>query len=203
MPRAVLLALLVVCLVHSSLQAQRAGATLHSSSAYRSPVRSGFVGQRGSNRFSPRHSALRRESSVFDFAPYYLPLEESFGDAQPDAEGVPEGPLPPVVILQSSERQSREPEPRASKPLVIEIPGVANSRATKVSPPTLFILATGERLETRRFVLTASALSVSIDRQQRTIPLDMLDLEATSIANRERGIDLRIPADRTEISLSF
>jgi hypothetical protein len=200
MPRAVLVALLVACFVDSALQAQRAGATLHGGRAYRSAVRSGFIGQGDSNRFSPRHSYLRRESSVSDFAPYYLPLDESLGDAQPDAAGVPEGPLPPVVIL---ERRSREPEPRAPKPLVIEIPGVANSKTAKMSPPTLFILATGERLETRRFVLTASTLSVSIDRQQRTIPIAMLDLDATSIANRERGIDLRIPADRTEISLSF
>jgi hypothetical protein len=31
----------------------------------------------------------------------------------------------------------------------------------------------------------------------------MLDIDATVTANRERGIDLRIPADRNEISLSF
>ena len=70
-------------------------------------------------------------------------------------------------------------------------------------PPTIFILANGERLETRRFLLTASNLSFSIGRQQRTIPLDRLDLDATIAANHERGIDLRIPADRNEISLSF
>jgi len=64
-------------------------------------------------------------------------------------------------------------------------------------------LANGERFEARRFVLTASNLSVSIDRQQRTVPFDMLDVNATITANHERGIDLRIPADRTEISLSF
>ena len=38
---------------------------------------------------------------------------------------------------------------------------------------------------------------------QRTIPLDMLDINATIAANREREVDLRIPADRNEISLSF
>jgi hypothetical protein len=68
---------------------------------------------------------------------------------------------------------------------------------------TIFVLATGERLEARRFMLTASDLAVVIDRQQRTIPLHMLDIDATVTANRERGIDLRIPTDRNEISLSF
>ena len=70
-------------------------------------------------------------------------------------------------------------------------------------PPTIFILANGERLETRRYVLTVSRLSVNIERRQRTLPLDMLDIDATIAANRERGIDLQIPIDRTEISLSF
>ena len=70
-------------------------------------------------------------------------------------------------------------------------------------PPTIFILANGERLETRRFLLTATNLSFSVDRQPRTIPLDRLDLDATIAANQDRGIDLRIPADRNEISLSF
>jgi hypothetical protein len=52
-------------------------------------------------------------------------------------------------------------------------------------------------------VLTASNLSASLDRHQRTIPLDILDINARFAANRERGIDLRVPADRDEISLSF
>jgi hypothetical protein len=46
-------------------------------------------------------------------------------------------------------------------------------------------------------------LSVSIDRQRRNVPLSLLDLGATLSANRERGIDLRIPDDRNEISLGF
>lgn len=55
----------------------------------------------------------------------------------------------------------------------------------------------------RRFLLTASVLSFNVDRQQRVVPFDMLDIEATISANHERGIDLRIPADQNEISLSF
>jgi hypothetical protein len=103
----------------------------------------------------------------------------------------------------TDERQSQTPEPAVPKAKVIEIPGAANSTATKMLPPTIFILANGERLETRRYVLTASNLSVSIDRQQRTVPRDLLDINAIITANHERGIDLRIPADRNEISLSF
>ena len=118
------------------------------------------------------------------------------GTSNPAAEAVTNGPAPPVVI-------SRTPQPPVPKAQVIEIPGVANSAPAKMLPPTLFILANGERLETRRYVLTASHLSVNIERRQRTLPLDMLDINATITANRERGIDLQIPTDRTEISLSF
>ncbi len=75
--------------------------------------------------------------------------------------------------------------------------------SAKALPPTIFILATGERLESRRFVLTANFLSVSIDRQHRTVPLDLLDIRATIAANHDRGIELQIPDDRNEISLSF
>jgi hypothetical protein len=55
----------------------------------------------------------------------------------------------------------------------------------------------------QRFILTASNLSFNLDRKQRVIPLAMLDLNATAAANSERGIDLRVPEDRNEISLSF
>ena len=196
MQRAALFTLLVVSVLGGSLQAQRAAATFHSSVA-RSPGRSGFVGQRGlSNRFFPGRSHFRHDRAGAVFAPYFVPYDEPFGYEQPDTEAATNEPVPPAVI-------PRTPEPAVPKAQVIEIAGPANSTTAKMLPPTLFILANGERLETRRFLLTASDLSVSIDRQQRTIRLDLLDLDATIAANHERGIDLRIPADRNEISLSF
>ena len=96
----------------------------------------------------------------------------------------------------------RTPAP-LPKSQFIEIPSAANVPAPKMPPPAVFILASGERLEARRFLLSTSVLSFSVDRQQRTVPLSMLDLGATLNANHERGIDLRIPDDRNEISLSF
>jgi hypothetical protein len=196
MPRAALFTLLVVSILDGSLQAQRAGATFHGNAAGQR-VRSGFVGQRGfPNRFFQRRGFLPSGFHRHDsFGSIFVPYDEPFGYEQPDAEAVTNGSVPPVVIL-------RTPEPPVPKAQVIEIPGVANPNA-KMLPPTIFILANGERLETRRFVLTASLLSVSIDRHQRTVPLDMLDINATITSNHERGIDLRIPDDRNEISLSF
>jgi hypothetical protein len=196
MQRAALFALLVVSVLGGSLQAQRTAGTFHGSAA-RSPGRSGVVGQRGSpNRFFPGRSHFRHNGAGGVFAPYFVPYDEPFDYGQPETEAVTNVPVQPVVIPQT-------PAPSVPKAQVIEIPVVANSAAVKLLPPTVFILANGERLETRRFLLTASNLSFSIDRQQRTISLDRLDLDATIAANHERGIDLRIPADRNEISLSF
>src|ERR1019366_6158623 len=109
-----------------------------------------------------------------NFGSFFFSYSELLGDEQADAEA--NEIAPPPAILQPQERMS---EPRAHKPLVIEIPGAANLTAAKIVPPTIFVLANGERLETRRFVLTASNLSVSVDRQQRTVPFDMLDINAT------------------------
>ena len=193
MLRAALFTLLVVSILGGFLQAQRATATFHGTSAVRLPVRSDFVRQRGfSNRFFPSRSHRHHDGFGSVFVPYLFPYDEPFGYEQPDAEAV----TTPVVIPPT-------PEPPVPKAQVIEIPGAANSPAAKMLPPTIFILVNGEPLETRRYVLTASNLTVSIDRQQRIVPLDLLDTNATITANHERGIDLRIPADRNEISLSF
>jgi hypothetical protein len=205
MLRAALFTLLVASILDGSLHGQRAGATFRGNAG--APVRSGFVGQRGfSNRSFPRRglfssrSQFRHDNVGSIFVPYFFPYDEPYGYDQPYADAGTNAP--PVVIMQSDDRQARTPEPPA-KAQVIEIPGAANATAAKMLPPTIFILANGEQLEARRFLLTASNLSVSIERRQRTIPLDMLDLDATVAANQQRGIDLRIPNDRNEISLSF
>jgi hypothetical protein len=205
MQRAALCTLLVASVLGGSflggsLHAQRAAATFHGNAA-RSAGRSRFVGRRGSsNRFFGGRSRFHHDGAGGVFAPYFVPYDEPFDYGQPETEAVTNGPVPPVVIPQTPAQTPALPVPKAQ---VIEIPVVANSTAVKMLPPTIFILANGERLETRRFLLTANNLSFSIDRQQRTIPLDRLDLDATIAANQERGIDLRIPADRNEISLSF
>ncbi len=111
--------------------------------------------------------------------------------------------MPKMDVPQAVRTRPPEPERAAAKPLVIEVPASGNSTPAKLLPPTIFILANGERLETRRFLLTTSNLLVDADRNRRIVPIDMLDIAATTTANHERGIDLRIPADKNEISLSF
>jgi hypothetical protein len=82
-----------------------------------------------------------------------------------------------------------------------EITAPASSATTKPQPPAVFVLNNGQRLETQHYTLTKDSLRATIDGQPRIIPLTTLDLKATVAANRERGIDLRIPSSRSEISL--
>jgi len=157
--------------------------------------RNGVPGK--SRRHNPRNNAL--------LYPYwddgYGWYDDYGGD---DDYGVPsQQPPPPFMIAAGPGRSRPMPQVPAANPKVIELPGTADSASSKPLPPAMFILTNGERFEAQRYLLTRDNLYVTVDRQQRTIPLSMLDINATVAADRERGISLRIPADRNEISLSF
>ena len=194
MLRAAALILLLVCLVPEYVQAQRGGGFAGS------PTRSAFAAPHlFANRF-PRSGAFathyhrRHNGYGLFFYPDYWPYEEETDYDRPYIEVIEHEP---AAVLPAA------PEAPPSKAKVIEIPAVANSAAAKPLPPAIFILANGERLEASRFLLTSAYLSVNLNRRQLTIPLDQLDLAATAEANRERGIDLRVPDDQHEVLLSF
>jgi len=193
--RAASLALLLASSLTPSLEAQRAGAGFR-----------GFAKVNGqSGRFSQRAFSNAQFSGQFRhrdglgafLSPYFLPNDESYWWQEPGPEPVGAEPAPEVVYA-PFERERLPPDAQ-----VIEIPGAANQKEEKPPPPAIFVLIDGERVETERFVLTFSSLSVNVDRRERVIPLEAVDLAATTAANRERGINLRIPADHNEVSLSF
>jgi hypothetical protein len=194
MLRAALFTLLAASILGGAAQAQHAGSGFHGGPKAR-PGHSGIGGRRGLQNRPLSRRGLQRGGFYDGYGSFFLPYDEASGYDQSDAE-TPNAPERRVFAMQ---RQ----EPPVPKSQVIEIPRVAGSAAAKEPPPTIFVLASGERLETRRFVLTANLLTVNIDRQRRTVPLDKLDINATLSSNRDRGIDLRIPDDRNEISVSF
>ena len=197
MLRAFLLALLATCILSGSALAQRGGIFLGGVPIRHS--RSSFVVHRNfSNNFFPTRFP-RGHDGLGIVIPYYEP----FGYEQPYEAAIPSEFVPVVLIQQHDQSQSQTHETPPIKPRTIEVPGQNNLVAAKPVPPIIFILTNSELLETRRFVLTVSQLSVSIDHQERVIPIDMIDIDATIAVNRERGIDLRIPVDQSEISLSF
>jgi len=193
--RAVSRALLLASFLTPFLEAQRAETGFRGFAKVNRPsghVRQGaFSNEQFGRNFHPheRPGAL--------WPPYFLPYDESYWW---------KGQEPELVIPEPLQRVLDAPPNRERPPAdaqLIEIPGAASQKAGTSPMPAVFVLISGERVETRRFVLTVSSLSINIDRCERVIPLEAVDVGATTIANRKRGINLRIPADRNEISLSF
>jgi hypothetical protein len=147
------------------------------------------------------HARHQRDGYGFGVFPYFLPDYET-GWPEPEQEEPAEQPSGPPLVRVHDETRDREPAPPLPAQ-VIEIPNNTKNIENKPLPATVFVLTNGEKLETQRYLLTANSVSLTLHRDQRTIPLQMLDLDATIAANRDRGIDLRIPNDRNEVSLRF
>jgi len=67
----------------------------------------------------------------------------------------------------------------------------------------VFVLKAGEKIEVRRYTILGGLLRLTVDGKQRTIPVTDLDLKASTAANRERGINLRVPTNPNEIVIGF
>ncbi len=73
----------------------------------------------------------------------------------------------------------------------------------KPTPPAVFILSNGTRLESSHYELSSQNLVIQEGSTEHTIPLTALDRNATVKENQKRGIDLKIPTNQSQITLSF
>jgi hypothetical protein len=113
----------------------------------------------------------------------------------------------PSVVMMQDPAQNFPPAP-VSSPKVIEVPLPKSADGKQVvssqpTPPAIFILTNGQRIEAKSYLLTNEMLQVQHGRDQQTIPLNDLNFEATVAANHERGIDLEIPENRNQLTLGF
>lgn len=202
MSRAALFTLLFASVLTVPSWAQRGGGG-HAGGGHTSGGHTGVQGHSGSGTRrglgSRRFAGGRSGWNNYGYGsyPYFLP--DDWYDGEQDADAPADRPPAPVVVQRVREELPPKPLPPAQ---VIDIPN-PGATVAKSLPPTLFILTNGEKLESDRYVLTANSLSISVHRSLRTIPLDMLDIDATLAADHDRGIELRIPNDRNEISLRF
>jgi hypothetical protein len=100
----------------------------------------------------------------------------------------------------------RSSVPKTTHPItakLIEIPAGPSTPLAKPRQPTVFVLKAGERIEVRRYTILGGLLRLTVEGKPRTIPLTDLDLKASTAANRERGINLRIPTNPNEIVMGF
>lgn len=71
------------------------------------------------------------------------------------------------------------------------------------APPAVFILNSGERLESSDYVLTPDTLHITQHGTGRAIAMSQLNRNATLAANHERGLDLKLPDNKGQMTLSF
>lgn len=187
--RAVLLTLLAASVLFAgSAQAQRGGGAMRGGSA-RTVSGVGHHGARVGNNRNRNGGFIY---PLWDDEPYWY--DAPYGDENADV------PAPQRMAVRARPAEREIP---AASPKVIELPGASNSATFKPEPPATFILTSGERFEARRYLLTHDTLYLTVDHQERSFPLAMLDINATTAANHERGVEMRIPAGRSEFSLSF
>jgi len=108
-----------------------------------------------------------------------------------------------TIVVHSND--SGSPQPAAKPPMQsANQPRVGqNTTAGKPASSAVFILKSGEHIEAEKYLLTSREVQLTADRRQRTIPLSELNLEQTQSTNRERGIELKVPASSGVVSLDF
>lgn len=115
----------------------------------------------------------------------------------------------PTEKLNSADQKIAEKSGEATQSRIWEAkdekkaPGKAKAAPAAPTPPAVFILSSGERLESSNYVLTVDSLRVQQGDKQRTIPISSLNTDATIAANRQRGIDVKIPTSKSQIMLGF
>lgn len=73
----------------------------------------------------------------------------------------------------------------------------------KSDPPALFVLSNGQRIESRNYFLTVDSVRIDDSDMPRTIPMSNVNVDATLAANRQRGLNLKIPDNKAQIMVSF
>ena len=167
-------------------------------------VRGGIPRFGTSRRVSVRIGSFGGQRHTFrnNFGVGYFPF--SYGEYEEPYSEPLLSPPAPIIIVQSPQQQSQMPAAPPAAPKIIDIPA-APASVSRIVPqsPAVFVLNDGQQLESSKYLITSSNLSMSIGRQQRTIPLSMVNIDATVAANRQRGRELLIPTERSEITIGF
>ncbi len=92
----------------------------------------------------------------------------------------------------------------AGIPQWIDVPaGPRSAISSKPTPKTIFVFTNGERFESEHYTMSGGYLDVMVAGQDRHIALNTLDTKQTTALNHARGVDVQIPASKSEIFLGF
>jgi hypothetical protein len=132
----------------------------------------------------------------------------TFGTGLTAAQNMVEYTNPPTKSAISQKaaenRTAGSSDKSAAKPSSQKKTAADNSQPISApTPPAIFILSNGERLQAKRYTLTVDSLRIQDDGAERTIPLSAVDVKATTALNHERGLDLDFPKSKSQMTLSF
>lgn len=106
-------------------------------------------------------------------------------------------------LREDAERNPYSPPPKPAEPRIINVSFPENAPRQSV-PPAVFVLKDGKRIEASRYVLTSDKLWVQrIGEPRQAIPVSELNVQATTNANQERGLALKVPSTRGEVFMGF
>ncbi len=86
-------------------------------------------------------------------------------------------------------REQRESEPRESR----EAPKPQAASRSEFSTPTLLVFRDKHTQEVRNYAVVGGTLWIFSEQRATKLPLSWLDVEATTKANDDRGVDFQIP----------
>jgi thiol-disulfide isomerase/thioredoxin len=95
------------------------------------------------------------------------------------------------------------PSTGGSGPQWITVPNSASFSRIKPLPKTIFILSSGEKLESDHYVIQSGFVDVTVGEQVRHVLLTELDTQKTIAVNHKNGVNLKIPTNKSELFLGF
>ena len=217
--------LLLVSLLFSAptiVQAQRSGGVVGTPASSGNGSHMGWSGNgsraghpnglsRGQHGVFHRDNGFRRGNGAAFLPGYYYPYDgyDDYWDLpgwtdelySPDQEQEQEESYQSPAPASPQPRAAAVYQQPAASPKLVEVPQEA--APAKASLPAVFVLTNGEKIESSRYVLSAESLKVDVNRSQRTIPLNQINIPATVAENHQRGIELTIPRNNNSLFLSF
>ncbi len=155
---------------------------------------------------------ISSRSFILTVFPYYVLIDRSGDIAGTQDGGAGEEPLLDLLLNVglvgrfSGAKREEEPAPRPllhSDPKLINVADKGIDLPHKPLTPAVFILKSGEKVESRHYAIVGGTIRITDQPEPRTIPLSALDRKGTVAANHKRGIDLRIPANSNDVYLGF
>lgn len=95
------------------------------------------------------------------------------------------------------------PSTGASGPQWTLVGGGQSFLPKKPIPKTIFVLASGEQLESDHYVIGGGFLDVTVAGEEKHIALASLDTKKTIALNHAHGVDLKLPTSKNEVFLGF